>query len=421
MTTRIFVGQMALAPAHLVWQNGVSLFEPLHELLAQHQHVLVAGSLSVEEYKVSGLPIGLVDRIASDPFVDAVIVEADGSRRLPFKAPAEYEPVVSNSTTIVVPMVGMDVCGHPLTAEYVHRPNLVAGLAGAAFRDPVTPAMIATVLAHPDGGGKGAPTGARLVPFLNKVEETPSLLKARETARLLLAHPRVDCVVIGAAQRADPVCEIWGRVGAVILAAGGASRFGALKQVMFWGGKPLVAHVADQALSCPDISRVAVTVGAGAEEVRQALASRDVLAVPVPDWADGQSRSVQAGLRAIVDDFWNESGTEPAARWGEGLGAVLFMLADQPGVTPELLSALIRRHRETLAPVVAPRYRGRRGNPVLFDRSTFDEFSSLQGDAGARPILQARSDQVAWVDWTTPEVIQDIDTTDDYRPPLVVA
>jgi len=103
---------------------------------------------------------------------------------------------------------------------------------------------------------------------------------------------------------------------------------------------------------------------------------------------------------------------------GQGaIGAVIFLLADQPGVTPELLSALVRRHRETLASVVAPRYLGQRGNPVLFDRSTFDEFSQLQGDVGARPILQARQGEIAWVDWPTPEVIQDIDTTDDYRPP----
>jgi molybdenum cofactor cytidylyltransferase len=163
-----------------------------------------------------------------------------------------------------------------------------------------------------------------------------------------------------------------------------------------------------------------VTVGAGAEEVRQALASRDILAVSVPDWADGQSRSVQAGLRAILDDSWSEPGTESVARRGEGLSAVLFLLADQPGVTPELLSALIQRHRETLAPVVAPRYLGQRGNPILFDRSTFGEFSSLEGDTGARPILQARPDQIAWVDWPTPEVIQDVDTADDYRPPVVV-
>ena len=79
---------------------------------------------------------------------------------------------------------------------------------------------------------------------------------------------------------------------------------------------------------------------------------------------------------------------------------------------------MIQRHRETLAPVVAPRYRGQHGNPVLFDRSTFPEFARLTGDVGARPIIQAHSDEIAWVDWPTPEIIQDIDVARDYRPEL---
>jgi molybdenum cofactor cytidylyltransferase len=409
MTTRIFAGQMALSPAHLIWQDGTPLFGPLHELLARFGHVLLAGSVSVEQDKVSGLPPELVDRIGADPLVDFVIVEADGSRRLPFKAPADHEPVIPGDTTIVVPVVGMEAVGQPLAVENVHRPGLVAALAGAMPGDPVTPEMIAAVLAHPQGGAKGAPPGARLIPFLNKVEDAAAgagaLAAARAAARLLLVDPRVDSVLIGSATADDPVREVWCRVGAVVLAAGGASRFGALKQLMPWGDRPLVVHVADQALGCPDISRVAVTVGAGADGVRQAVGRRDVLVVPVPGWAEGQSRSVRAGLAALT-----AVGQPP-------LGAVLFLLADQPGVTPALLSELAQRHRETLAPVVAPRYRGRRGNPVLFDQITFAEFARLEGDIGARPILESHGDALAWVDWPTPEVVQDIDTTGDYHPP----
>jgi molybdenum cofactor cytidylyltransferase len=78
---------------------------------------------------------------------------------------------------------------------------------------------------------------------------------------------------------------------------------------------------------------------------------------------------------------------------------------------------LIQRHRETLAPVVAPRHAGQRGNPVLFDRATFGEFAGLTGDIGARPIIQAHAAEAAWVDWATPEILQDIDTGADYRPP----
>jgi molybdenum cofactor cytidylyltransferase len=401
MTTRIFVSQMAQAPHTLVLHGEGALLAQLPEALAEYGHVLIAGGTMVEQDKVEGVPPELLDRIAAQPAVDVVIVEADGSRRLPFKAPAQHEPVIPSSTTLLVPIVGLDVVGKPLVAGQVHRPELVAALSGAALGDPVTPEMIAAVLAHREGGAKGLPPGARLVPFLNKAEDEATLTSARQISRLLLAHPIVDRVIIGAAQAPDPVREVWSRVGAVVLAAGQGKRFGALKQVLPWHGVPLVAHVADQALGCPDLKRLVVTIGAGAGQVEAALAGRRVDLVPVPDWADGQSRSVQTGLRALAD-----------------VSAVLFLLADQPGVSPALLAALIQRHRETLAPVVAPRYRGQRGNPVLFDRSTFPEFARLIGDVGARPIIQAHSDEIAWVDWPTPEITQDIDVAGDYRPEL---
>lgn len=400
MTTHIFVSQMARAPLALVLHGELALLAQLPEALAEHGHVLIAGGTVVEQDKVQGVPPDLLDRVAAQPAVDAVIVEADGSRRLPFKAPAPHEPVVPTSTTILVPVVGLDVLGQPLKAGHVHRPELVAALAGAAIGDVVTPEMIAAVLAHPEGGAKGLPPGARLIPFLNKAESEEAVAAARRIAGMLLAHPHVDSVIIGAAQADDPVREVWGRVGAVVLAAGQGKRFGGLKQVLSWRGVPLVAHVVDQALACPAIDRVAVTVGAGAEQVAAALTGRRGQVVAVPDWAAGQSRSVQAGLKAVQ----------------EGLSAVLFLLADQPGVSPDLISALIRRHRETLAPVVAPRHAGQRGNPVLFDRATFGKFDHLSGDIGARPVIQAHAHEIAWLDWPTAEIIQDIDRIDDYRP-----
>jgi len=406
MTTKIFVSQMARAPVCLVMHGESALLTQLPEALSEHGHVLVAGGTAVEQDKAAGVAPEFVDRLAAQGPVDAVIVEADGARRRPFKAPAAHEPVIPPSATVVVPVVGLDVLDQPLAAEAVHRPELVAGLTGAALGDPVTPELVADVLAHPAGGAKGLPPGARLIPFLNKAEEPDSLVAARRIARRLLARPIVDSVIIGAAEAADPVIEAWGRVAAVVLAAGQGRRFGGLKQIMPWRGVPLVAHVADQALACPDIARVIVTVGAGAEQVRAALAARDVTCAPVPDWAAGQSRSVQAGLRA--------AGFVVSAQPNGAASAVLFLLADQPGVSSELLSALIERHRATLAPVVAPCYQDQRGNPVLFDCGTFGEFALLSGDIGARPIIQAHAAEIARVEWPTPEILQDIDVAEDF-------
>ncbi len=73
--------------------------------------MLIAGSTMVEQDKVQGVLPEFLDRIAAQPAVDVVIVEADGSRRLPFKAPAQHEPVIPTSTTVLMPVVGLDVLG----------------------------------------------------------------------------------------------------------------------------------------------------------------------------------------------------------------------------------------------------------------------------------------------------------------------
>ncbi len=405
MTTKIYRGQMERAPASLWLESPDAIPAALPDLLAEHRHVLLAGGPAQEPDKAAGVSPLLLDRIARAQIADLILIEADGSRRMPLKAPAAHEPVIPTSATHVVPVAGMDAAGRPLTPEYVHRPELVAAITGAAPGSQVTPQVIAHVLAHPRGGLQGVPAGALVVPVLNKVEGVSALETAREIASLLLAEPRIAFALAARATGPGPVIEAWGRVGAVVLAAGQGRRFGGAKQLMPWpeaGGPPLVVHVARQALACSNVSSTVVTHGAAAGDIAAALADLPVRMAHVEDWEAGQSRSVQVGLRALRDVVPHLQGA-------------LFLLADQPGVSPALLDALVQLHRETLAPVVAPRHAGRRGNPVLFDAATFPEFERLSGDIGARPILQAHAAEIAWLDWPSPEVLQDIDTREDYE------
>ena len=91
MTTRIFVGQMLRGPATDT-EKEAKLLAELPAALDAYRHVIVAGEVIVEDDKVQGVSPALLDRIAAQPAVDAMIVEATGSRRLPFKAPAPHEP-----------------------------------------------------------------------------------------------------------------------------------------------------------------------------------------------------------------------------------------------------------------------------------------------------------------------------------------
>lgn len=130
-----------------------------------------------------------------------IVLEADGSAMRPFKAPAAHEPVIPDCATLVVPVVGLDVLGHPLDSIHVHRAEIVAALTGAAPGTPVTAAMVAAALAHPEGGRKATPTGARWIPLLNKADTPERLAAAHDIARLIGGAARR--VVVGRL-RAEP-------------------------------------------------------------------------------------------------------------------------------------------------------------------------------------------------------------------------
>jgi molybdenum cofactor cytidylyltransferase len=232
-TTRIFAAQIALAPIH--FEIGQASDAELGEALEQHRHILVTGPVDAEAGKATAVPVELIQRLRELPGRPVVLIEADGARMRPLKAPAEHEPVVPAETTLVVPVVGADIFGQSLVETYVHRAERVGEVAGAALGSVVTPEIVARVLAHPLGGLKNIPGGARVVPLINKIEDEAALGSARETASLLLGYPRINAVALGAVRREPPVREVFGRVAAVVLAAGSSSRMGRAKQLLPWG------------------------------------------------------------------------------------------------------------------------------------------------------------------------------------------
>ena len=117
-----------------------------------------------------------------------VLVKADGARMREFKAPAENEPQIPDTADTVIPVASAHVVGEPLDEELVHRPERVADLTGADIGDDVTPEMVGRVLAHPEGGLKGVPPGATVVPLVNKVDDADDERVAREIAETVLAQ-----------------------------------------------------------------------------------------------------------------------------------------------------------------------------------------------------------------------------------------
>lgn len=185
---------------------------------------------------------------------------------------------------------------------------------------------------------------------------------------------------------------------AIILAAGSSARMGQPKQLLDWHGQPLVRVVAQQTLAS-QVDGVYAVLGAAGEQVAAALAELPITIVTNQAFASGQASSLRAGIAALPND----------------VAAVLVLLGDQPFVTPEIIDRLIAAWRETNAPIVAPNYNRQRGNPVLFSQAIFPELLAIQGDQGARTILQADPTRMHLVDFPTTRPLDDIDSPEDYE------
>ena len=194
-TTRIFAAQMNLAPATCSlndpgWRARLDAFET---------SLLVVADIDGD--RAVGVPSGLPAELLAHPRVDRVLVEADGSRMLPVKAPAEHEPVVPEETTLLVVVAGIDALAGPIRAV-AHRPERVAEIAGLDPDEILTPAALACVLTSPEGGLKHAPPGARAAVLINKVASAADREAARRVAEHVLASRRVERVATGALQNA---------------------------------------------------------------------------------------------------------------------------------------------------------------------------------------------------------------------------
>jgi molybdenum cofactor cytidylyltransferase len=173
---------------------------------------------------------------------------------------------------------------------------------------------------------------------------------------------------------------------------------GKTKQLLPFRGQTILECVVDSALASR-LHRVIVVLGHEAEVLESLLKNREVTVVCNPHYHRGQSTSLKAGLRMLRKES----------------EAALFLLVDQPLITPEIIDGIIAAYETSRSPIVLPVFEGRRGNPVLFARETFARMAELGEDTGARPLFAEYADRILKVPVDDPAIHLDIDTKEDYR------
>jgi nicotine blue oxidoreductase len=194
------------------------------------------------------------------------------------------------------------------------------------------------------------------------------------------------------------VPEARGGVSAVLLAAGSGSRFGGGKLLAPYRGRPLIESSLANLTEAP-VGETLVVVGDDAERLLPVVEPYGVRVVENPEWEEGQSTSVRAGLLAL----------------GPEVGAAVVLLADQPLVGPEAVGRLVAAF-EAGAGVAVATYGGERRNPVLFSREVWPLLlRELTGDEGARNVLRRHPDLVREVPCDDVGDPADVDTPQDLR------
>ena len=193
-------------------------------------------------------------------------------------------------------------------------------------------------------------------------------------------------------------------ISGLILGAGASTRLGPPKQLLPFADTTMLGWVVAQAQSAASLDEIVVVLGRAADEIRERVDFGNARVVDNPVFSEGCSSSYRAGIAALNTQS----------------EALMIILGDQPGITPEIINMLAESWRNEEAPIALCSYRGRRGHPMIFAQSMFDQLVDLHGDKAAWKLVDANSDslQEVHVDLDFPD---DINTSEDFERLVIAA
>jgi molybdenum cofactor cytidylyltransferase len=187
-------------------------------------------------------------------------------------------------------------------------------------------------------------------------------------------------------------------ISGLILGAGASQRLGPPKQLLPFRGTTMIGWVVKQAERATGLDELIVVLGRAADEIREQVDFGGVRVVENPVFTEGCSSSYKAGL----------AGLNPKSQ------AMMIILGDQTGISPEVIDRMAEDWRRTESLIALCSYNGRKGHPMIFAQSMFEQLSGLHGDKAAWKLVDANAALVQEVEFNLP-FPDDINTAEDFE------
>ena len=187
-------------------------------------------------------------------------------------------------------------------------------------------------------------------------------------------------------------------ISGLILGAGASQRFGEPKQLLPFADTTMLGWVFAQTQRAMLLDETIVVLGRSADEIRERIDFGDAKVVENLVFAEGCASSYRAGIAALDSQS----------------DAIMIILGDQPGITPEIINHLADEWRQSNAPIAVCLYEGRKGHPMIFARSLFDQLKTLHGDKAAWKLVDRHASSVLEVKVALP-FPENINTREDFE------
>lgn len=189
-------------------------------------------------------------------------------------------------------------------------------------------------------------------------------------------------------------------IAAVVLSAGESSRMGRPKALLPIDGQTFIERIVSVLKEC-HVGRVIVVLGHDADELTRRIANLPVEILVNRDYRHGQLSSLQVAVRHLRAD--------------DRCDGMLVHLVDHPYISKKLVDVMVQRFYESQMSIVVPRFRGKRGHPVIFSRQLFGELLDAPMDQGAKAVVNAHRGETLEMDTEDEGITLDIDTPELYR------